>query len=49
MAKPAPRTLNVVRTKYITPQMCRVTLGGAGLTDFPADQESAYIKLIFPQ
>ena len=49
MAKPAPRTLNVVRTKYITPQMYRVTFGGAGLTDFLADQESAYIKLIFPQ
>lgn len=49
MAKPAPRTLNVVRTKYITPQMYRVTLGGTGLLDFPEDQESAYIKLIFPQ
>src|SRR5690606_40211698 len=49
MAKPAPRTLNVVRTKYITPQMYRVTLGGTGLLDFPKDQESAYIKLIFPQ
>ena len=29
--------------------MCRVTLGGAGLNDFPVDQESAYIKLMFPQ
>lgn len=49
MAKPAPRILNVICTKYITPHMCRVTLGGAGLIDFPTDQESAYIKLIFPQ
>lgn len=49
MAKPTPRVLDVIRTKYITPNMCRVTLGGAGLTDFPVDQESAYIKLIFPQ
>ncbi len=49
MAKPAPRMLDVVRTKYITPNMCRVTFGGAGLIDFPVDQESAYIKLIFPQ
>lgn len=49
MTKPAPRTLNVVRTRDITPHMRRVTLGGIGLSDFPADQESAYIKLIFPQ
>ncbi|WP_372863310.1 siderophore-interacting protein [Psychrobacter sp.] len=49
MAKPTPRMLEVVRSKYLTPHMCRVTLGGTGLTDFPADQESAYIKLIFPQ
>ena len=49
MAKPTPRMLDVIGSKYLTPHMCRVTLGGAGLTDFPADQESAYIKLIFPQ
>ena len=49
MAKPTPRMLDVISSKYLTPHMCRVTLGGAGLTDFPADQESAYIKLIFPQ
>ena len=49
MAKPAPRILDVICTKYITTHMCRVTLGGAGLIDFPTDQESAYIKLIFPQ
>lgn len=49
MAKPNPRVLDVIRTKYITPNMYRVTLGGTGLIDFPTDQESAYIKLIFPQ
>lgn len=49
MAKPNPRELEVIRTKYITQNMCRVTLGGAGLIDFPVDQESAYIKLIFPE
>lgn len=49
MAKPNPRLLEVVRKAYLTPHMCRVTLGGEGLIDFPLDQESAYIKLIFPQ
>lgn len=49
MPKPNPRVLEVIRTTYITPNMCRVTLGGEGLMDFPVDQESAYIKLIFPQ
>lgn len=49
MAKPAPKVLDVIDTKYITPNMCRVTLGGAAMADFPIDQESAYIKLIFPQ
>ncbi|MGK0526109.1 MAG: NADPH-dependent ferric siderophore reductase [Pseudomonadales bacterium] len=49
MSKPAPRTLDVIRSAYITPHMLRVTLGGSGLAGFPEDQESAYIKLIFPQ
>ncbi|ABM26805.1 Siderophore-interacting protein [Shewanella sp. W3-18-1] len=49
MNKPAPRELEVIRSTYITPHMLRITLGGAGLAGFPADQESAYIKLLFPQ
>jgi len=49
MAKPTPRLLDVIGSRYLTPNMCRVTLGGTGLTDFPVDQESAYIKLMFPQ
>lgn len=49
MSKPAPRTLEVIRSRYLTPHMLRITLGGAGLADFPEDQASAYIKLIFPQ
>lgn len=49
MPKLTPRTLEVIRTAYITPNMQRVTLGRSGLSDFPADQESAYIKLLFPQ
>lgn len=49
MAKPNSRMLEVIDRTYLTPHMCRITLGGAGLTDFPRDQASAYIKLIFPQ
>lgn len=29
--------------------MLRITLGGEEFTDFPTDQESGYVKLIFPQ
>lgn len=49
MSKPVPRTLEVIRSAYVTPHMLRVTLGGSELAGFPEDQESAYIKLIFPQ
>ncbi|PCM45994.1 siderophore-interacting protein [Marinobacter sp. ANT_B65] len=49
MSKPVPRTLEVIRSAYVTPHMLRVTLGGSELAAFPEDQESAYIKLIFPQ
>lgn len=48
MSKPAPRTLTVIGSKYVTPNMFRVTLGGPGLEDFPKDQESAYVKLNLP-
>jgi NADPH-dependent ferric siderophore reductase len=49
MSKSTPRTLEVIRTISITPNMQRITLGGSELADFPTNQESAYIKLIFPQ
>jgi len=29
--------------------MLRITLGGEGMADFPEEQESAYVKLLFPQ
>lgn len=48
MSRPAPRTLQVIASRYITPNMLRLTLGGAEIATFPGDQESAYIKLIFP-
>lgn len=49
MAKPAPRELEVIRSTRVTPHMQRITLGGAEINSFPEDQESAYIKLMFPQ
>lgn len=49
MAKPAPRELEVIRSTRLTPHMQRITLGGAEINSFPTDQESAYIKLMFPQ
>ena len=49
MSKPVPRSLQVIRSTYITPHMLRITLGGDELAGFPQDQESAYVKLIFPQ
>ncbi|MCC9623116.1 siderophore-interacting protein [Thalassospira sp. MA62] len=48
MNKPAPRDLTVIRKAAVTPNMLRVTLGGDGMASFPEDQESAYVKLIFP-
>ena len=49
MSRPAPRTLQVIAARSLTPHMLRITLGGPAIQDFPVDQESAYIKLIFPQ
>lgn len=48
MAKPEPRELEVLSTSDVTTHMRRITLGGAGMASFPADQASAYIKLVFP-
>lgn len=48
MAKPEPIQLNVIRSVDITPNMRRITLGGDALESFPSDQDSAYIKLLFP-
>ncbi len=49
MSKPSPRVLEVKRIADITPNMRRITLGGEAMADFPIEQESAYIKLMFPQ
>ena len=45
MAKSAPRKLEVVRSRLLTPHMLRLTLGGKELEGFPDDSNSAYIKL----
>ena len=47
MAKPSPWSLVVQRTERITPNMQRITFGGA-LEGFPVDIASAYLKLMFP-
>ena len=49
MAKPYRKELVVVRSTQLTEHMLRITLGGEQLAYLPEDQESAYIKLVFPQ
>lgn len=43
--RPAPRTLEVLSKREITPNMLRVTLGGEGLEGFPQGSDGGYIKL----
>ncbi|RJS93351.1 siderophore-interacting protein [Salinisphaera sp. Q1T1-3] len=47
--RPAPRRFTVLDNRLLTPGMRRITLGGDGMADFPAEQESAYVKLHFAQ
>ena len=47
--RPAPRLLSVHAKRQITPHMLRITLGGKALAEFPKDQESGYVKLIWPK
>jgi len=49
MAKPQARELQVLNSAYVTPHMLRITLGGEEMDGFPEEQESAYVKLLFPQ
>jgi NADPH-dependent ferric siderophore reductase len=46
MAKGPPRELDVLAITDISRNMRRITLGGPGLSGFPANQEGAYIKLM---
>lgn len=43
--RPAPRTLSVLDSFRITPNMIRVVLGGEGMAEFPANAQGGYIKL----
>lgn len=47
--RPPPRLVEVLASSRNTPNMLRITLGGAGLADFPAGSAGGYIKLrLFP-
>lgn len=48
MKRPDPYLFTVLDKYDVTPHMLRVTLGGEGLQRFPADQASAYVKLLLP-
>lgn len=48
MKRPDPYLFTVLDKRSVTPRMLRVTLGGEGMQRFPADQASAYIKLLLP-
>ncbi|WP_445365909.1 siderophore-interacting protein [Microbulbifer sp. ANSA001] len=49
MAEKRTRELVVLRSTKISKHMLRITLGGDGFESFPSDQESAYVKLVFPK
>lgn len=43
-----PRTLTVIGSGSVTPNMFRVTLGGPGLDGFPEGQDGGYVKFQLP-
>ncbi|MFM2624570.1 siderophore-interacting protein [Vibrio owensii] len=45
--KPQPKSLVVINTQAVTPNMQRITLQGDALGNFPEDCEGSYIKLLF--
>ncbi|MBX7482522.1 siderophore-interacting protein [Qipengyuania qiaonensis] len=44
--RPAPRNLTVLSSRRLSPSMIRVSLGGDGIRDFPADFAGGYVKLM---
>jgi NADPH-dependent ferric siderophore reductase len=48
MNRPQPRELIVIKKSFVTTNMLRITLGGKNIHTLPANQESGYVKLIFP-
>lgn len=49
MARPEPRTLEVLSRAQITRNMVRIALGGPGLAGFPSDTQGGYVKLRLSQ
>lgn len=47
-SRPAPRQMTVLGTRRVSPSMQRVTLGGAGMADYPTGQQGGYVKLMLP-
>ena len=43
--RPAPREVEVIASRLVTPNMVRITLGGHAMAGFPAGQEGGYVKL----
>ena len=48
MSRPQPKEFIVIKKELVTPHMLRLTLGGDNIKALPEDQESSYVKLIFP-
>ena len=44
-----PRLVKVTKITALSPAMCRVTLHGEALADFPEHLPASYIKLVFPE
>jgi len=47
-SKPAPRLLQVVARRQLSPNLLRLTFTGEALSNFPPDRESATLKLLLP-
>ncbi|QZH75267.1 MAG: siderophore-interacting protein [Erythrobacter sp.] len=43
--RPPPRELTVLAKHHVTPNLLRITLGGEGMADYPADSAGGYVKL----
>lgn len=46
--RPEPKIFDVLSTSMVTPNMLRVSIGGAALKDFPDAQDGGYLKLRIP-
>ncbi len=46
--RPEPKVFDVLSASMVTPNMRRVSIGGAALEEFPAGQDGGYLKLRIP-